>query len=56
MIIKNEDIRGYRIDGEIRCLKHLSGEEEQNLTEDQIITNDQIGEDKYFCDECKEEL
>lgn len=63
MIINNDDIRGYRIDGNIVCLactqKVMSENEARQLTQDNLILADEIEnaeEQSYFCDRCNEPL
>jgi hypothetical protein len=58
MIIKEEDIRGYRIEKEIVCKDCVEQEELVDLINDQIITNDEIehSSSHYFCDRCSMEI
>ena len=56
-IIKTDDIVGYLIDQEHACKECATQEEGEEATLDTIITeNDRGIEDRYFCDQCKEEM
>jgi hypothetical protein len=49
--VKSDEVRGAHIEGQVVCAECLTSEEWDNLTEDQIITDDTITEDDlYFCD------
>jgi hypothetical protein len=53
-IIKQDEIRGYSIDGKIYCLecaeKNFSNGVLDKCSENEIITEQIIGDDLYFCD------
>jgi len=53
-IVKSDDIRGYRIGGEIVCLEGITKEEKKELTEEDFILVDEVErtDDLYFCDRC----
>lgn len=41
------------------CLKCLTNEERQDLTENEVISRDEVDDDDegmYFCDRCKKQL
>ena len=57
-IVNIGEVVGVRFrNGEIVCLEHLTHEEWENVTEDEIIHEDDLeGEDLCFCDRCREKL
>ena len=56
-IIKNDDVVGYLIDREHVCKECATQEEIRDATLDEIVTvHDVDGDDRYFCDRCKEEM
>ncbi len=50
-----KDMAACRIGNEIVCDECITDEESQNLTQDEIITQDEIENDDgfFFCDRCK---
>ncbi len=57
-MIDNEDVRGYRIGKEIVCPECITEEEQDKITEkDVIITKEIEDSDKqWFCDRSGEQL
>jgi len=57
-IIKNKKIRGYILDQDIVCVKCVTQEELKEVTEDQIITDDEVekSDEMFFCNRCNKEL
>jgi len=57
-MIKWDEIRGIWISsGQLVCFGCATGEEEDEATEDEFLTDvDLNGEDLYFCDRCKEKI
>lgn len=57
-VIEKDDMRGYRIGEEIICVDCLTGKEDAELRQDQIITTADIEneEKSCFCDRCKKRL
>jgi hypothetical protein len=57
-IIKRDEIRGYWIDDEPMCLECAEdhSDEAERCGQDQIITNQIIGDDLYFCYFCENKL
>ena len=52
-VIKNDEILGYVIDGEIVCRYSATLEEEMDATLDNVITEDDCEDEKvYFCNRC----
>ena len=57
-VIKQEDIRGYYIDGSLVCSDCITDEERNRdfaLT-DLVTADDVDGDDYYFCDRCNKTL
>ena len=56
-VIQSDDVVGYHIDQEHVCKECATQEEIRDVTLDDIITVHSIdGDNRYFCDRCKEEL
>jgi hypothetical protein len=57
---KSDEIAGIRDDqGKIYCMECATAEQQDELTEEQIISTKEIEdpeEDFYFCDVCKKRL
>jgi hypothetical protein len=56
--IQNEDIVAYEIGSEVICAECVGAENLENLTEDQVITENEIDESSeiIFCDRCKKQV
>lgn len=57
-IIKQEDIRGYRIGEQMVCQECTEKDELKDLKQSEIIEAHEIenSDDHYFCDRCEKEL
>ena len=57
-MIKNEDILGYSIGEEVCCEECINKEEERDLTQEDIITQDYAEKEEslIFCDRCKKRI
>jgi hypothetical protein len=54
MKIKKEDIIGYWFDREIVCTDCINDNELEDITQDEIITEEDCNTDEMiFCDRCK---
>ncbi len=54
---KAEDIVALQLAGEIACEDCLTEDEWKNMSENEIITRDQLEEEQVvFCDRCKKRL
>jgi hypothetical protein len=57
MAIYNVDqVVAFRVDDEIVCRDCLAAEERKELTEDRIITEEELVDSYAFCDRCKSSL
>ena len=57
-IIAETDIRGYRLEEKIVCPECIETEDQEDLKQSQIITDDELQktDERYFCDRCEKEL
>ena len=57
-IIAETDIRGYSLDEQIVCPECITQEDQKDLKQSQIVTEDFLlkKDERYFCDRCKTEL
>lgn len=55
-IINGEDIRGYRIGGELVCCDCITNAEDNAITEEDVLTEAEDSEILLFCDRCKKRL
>ena len=56
--IKQDEIRGIHVSGEVLCSNCATDEEMKNVKEEEIISENMAEKDDtlYFCDRCKERL
>ena len=55
-VIKNDEIRGYSINGEYVCLEHVEQDEADNAKLKELLLQHDIeaSDDKYYCARCGE--
>lgn len=52
---KDEEIRGYVVDGETICPACMEEEELEEMTKENVLTEDDL-EEETFCARCKQRL